>query len=32
MIKPWPLRPCVEGGFVLDDFTYDPNAPAGPGP
>ena len=23
MIKPWPLRPAVEGGFTLDDFTVD---------
>ena len=23
MIKPHPLRPAVEGGFTLDDFTYD---------
>jgi IS5 family transposase len=21
VIKPWPLRPAVEGGFTLDDFT-----------
>jgi hypothetical protein len=21
IIKPWPLRPAVEGGFTLDDFT-----------
>ena len=25
-IKPWPLRPAVEGGFTLDDFTYDDEA------
>ena len=31
VIKPWPHRPCVEGGFVLDDFTYDPNAAGGAG-
>lgn len=24
IIKPWPLRPAVEGGFTLDDFTHDP--------
>ena len=23
VIKPWPLRPTVEGGFTLDDFTVD---------
>ena len=22
-IKPWPLRPAVEGGYTLDDFAYD---------
>ena len=26
IIKPWPLRPAVEGGFTLDDFAYDPEA------
>lgn len=26
LIKPWPLRPAVEGGFTLDDFTHDPGA------
>jgi transposase len=25
-IKPHPLRPTVEGGFTLDDFTYDEQA------
>ena len=25
-IKPWPLRPAVEGGFTLDDFAYDEQA------
>ena len=25
VLKPWPLRPAVEGGFTLDDFTHDPN-------
>jgi hypothetical protein len=25
-IKPWPLRPAVEGGFSLDDFAYDDEA------
>jgi DDE family transposase/transposase-like protein DUF772 len=23
VIKPWPLRPAVEGGFTLDEFTVD---------
>ncbi|MDP9442964.1 MAG: transposase, partial [Actinomycetota bacterium] len=23
VIKPWPLRPAVPGGFTLDDFTVD---------
>jgi hypothetical protein len=23
IIKPWPLRPAVDGGFTLDDFTVD---------
>ena len=23
IIKPWPLRPAVTGGFTLDDFTVD---------
>jgi IS5 family transposase len=26
VIKPWPLRPAVPGGFTLDDFTHDPQA------
>ena len=26
VLKPWPLRPPVEGGFTLDDFTHDPAA------
>ena len=26
VIKPWPLRPAVEGGFTLDDFTADEDA------
>jgi hypothetical protein len=24
LLKPWPLRPAVEGGFTIDDFTHDP--------
>jgi hypothetical protein len=23
LLKPWPLRPAVEGGFTIDDFTLD---------
>ena len=23
LVKPWPTRPAVEGGFGLDDFTFD---------
>lgn len=26
VIKPWPLRPVVRGGFTLDDFTVDETA------
>lgn len=26
VIKPWPTRPAVEGGFTIDDFTYDADA------
>ena len=26
MIKPWPPRPAVEGGFTIDDFTVDEDA------
>ena len=26
IIKPWPLRPAVEGGFDLDDFIVDESA------
>jgi hypothetical protein len=26
VIKPWPLRPAVPGGFTLDDFTVDETA------
>lgn len=26
VIKPWPLRPAIAGGFTLDDFTHDPAA------
>jgi hypothetical protein len=24
VVKPWPLRPAIPGGFTLDDFTHDP--------
>lgn len=24
VIKPWPIKPAVEGGFTIDDFTHDP--------
>ena len=23
LLKPWPLKPAVEGGFTIEDFTYD---------
>ena len=26
VIKPWPLRPAVPGGFTIADFTHDPAA------
>jgi hypothetical protein len=26
LLKPWPLRPAVEGGFTIDDFRHDPTA------
>jgi hypothetical protein len=26
VIKPWPLRPSLPGGFTLDDFPVDPSA------
>jgi hypothetical protein len=26
IIKPWPLRPAIDGGFTLDDFTVDTHA------
>lgn len=26
VIKPWPLKPAVEDGFTVDDFTADENA------
>lgn len=26
LLKPWPIKPAVEGGFTIDDFTYDASA------
>lgn len=26
LVKPWPLRPALEGGFTVDDFTIDRQA------
>lgn len=26
LLKPWPLKPAVEGGFTIDDFTHDGQA------
>lgn len=26
LVKPWPIRPAVVGGFTIDDFTHDPAA------
>jgi hypothetical protein len=26
LLKPWPIKPAVEGGFTIDDFTHDPAA------
>lgn len=26
LLKPWPLKPAVEGGFTVDDFTIDRQA------
>lgn len=23
LVKPWPIKPAVEGGFTIDDFVYD---------
>lgn len=25
LLKPWPIKPVVEGGFTIDDYTYDPD-------
>jgi IS5 family transposase len=26
LLKPWPLKPAVEGGFTIDDYSYDATA------
>jgi hypothetical protein len=26
LLKPWPLKPAVPGGFTIDDFAHDPHA------
>lgn len=26
LLKPWPLKPAVPGGFTIDDFAHDPDA------
>ncbi len=26
LLKPWPLKPAVEGGFTIDDYRYDARA------
>lgn len=26
LVKPWPLKPAVAGGFTIDDFAHDPVA------
>jgi hypothetical protein len=26
VIKPWPIKPAIEGGFTIDDFTHDPES------
>ncbi len=26
VLKPWPLRPAIEDGFTIDDFTHDTDA------
>jgi hypothetical protein len=31
LLKPWPIKPAVEGGFTIDDFTHDPAAADGAG-
>jgi len=24
LLKPWPIKPAIPGGFTIDDFTHDP--------
>ncbi len=31
IIKPWPMKPAVPGGFSVDDFTHDPAGAEGAG-
>jgi IS5 family transposase len=26
LLKPWPIKPAVDGGFTIDEFTHDPDA------
>ena len=26
LLKPWPIKPAVDGGFTIDDFAHDPVA------
>jgi len=26
LLKPWPIKPAVEGGYTIDDFTHDAGA------
>ena len=31
LLKPWPIKPAVPGGFTIDDFTHDPAGAQGAG-
>lgn len=31
LLKPWPIKPAIEGGFTIDDFTHDPAGADGAG-
>jgi hypothetical protein len=31
LLKPWPIKPAVEGGFTIDDFTINPAGADGVG-
>jgi IS5 family transposase len=31
LVKPWPIKPAVAGGFTIDDFTYDAAGAGGAG-